>query len=160
VTPVIGYTKHFRYTAGSGSPYTGPTPGVPCFAGLVTVWTAIQVDLSAFAGQSIQIRWRFGSDAGTVREGWYVDNVRITAPQVANPDPVVPTGLTIRKLSNGDIFLSWNADGNSYYRVYSSSNSNGPFDTFVGSSTTTSLTFTPGVSDMKMFYVVVGWDGN
>src|SRR5690606_15794712 len=33
------------------------------------------VDLSAYAGQSVQLRWRLGTDSSFGREGWYVDDV-------------------------------------------------------------------------------------
>lgn len=40
------------------------------------------VDLSAYAGQSVQLRWRLGTDTSVSREGWYVDDVRVHACQV------------------------------------------------------------------------------
>jgi hypothetical protein len=35
------------------------------------------VDLSEWAGQSVQLRWRFATDSSTSTEGWYVDDVRV-----------------------------------------------------------------------------------
>lgn len=35
------------------------------------------VDLSEWAGQSVQLRWRFATDSSTATEGWYVDDVRV-----------------------------------------------------------------------------------
>jgi hypothetical protein len=40
--------------------------------------------LSAYAGQTVQIRWRFSSDPGFEEEGFYLDNVRI--PNSVDPD--------------------------------------------------------------------------
>ena len=34
------------------------------------------VDLSEWAGQSVQLRWRYASDSSVTNEGWYVDDVR------------------------------------------------------------------------------------
>lgn len=76
VTPTTGYPKRFRTVAGGGNPYTGPMPGQPCYAGAIP-WTAQTMDLAAYAGQTIQIRFRFGSDSGTNREGWYVDDIQV-----------------------------------------------------------------------------------
>jgi hypothetical protein len=76
VFPNPSYPKHFRTTAGGGSPYTGPMPGLACYAGTLP-WAMQTVDLGAYANQTIQIRFRFGSDASTGREGWYVDDIQI-----------------------------------------------------------------------------------
>jgi hypothetical protein len=76
VTPVGGYNKVTRCTAGSGNPYTGPfTCRTPCFSGTID-WTEVVCDLSGYSG-NIQIRFRFGSDNGGGLEGWYVDDVRV-----------------------------------------------------------------------------------
>ncbi|CAM2065017.1 S8 family serine peptidase [Sulfidibacter corallicola] len=39
---------------------------------------AFSHDLSAFAGSSVQIRWRFSSDGGAEEEGFYLDDIQIT----------------------------------------------------------------------------------
>jgi len=46
-----------------GSPYTG--------------------SLSAYAGQSVKLRWRFSSDGGVSSAGWWVDDVAITNTLIA-----------------------------------------------------------------------------
>ena len=38
--------------------------------------------LAAYAGQTIKLRWRFSSDAGLTRAGWWVDDVAITNAQL------------------------------------------------------------------------------
>jgi uncharacterized repeat protein (TIGR01451 family) len=48
-------------------------------------WQDLSVDLSAFAGQSIWLRFLFQSDFSVVFRGWYVDDVRISVePSVNN----------------------------------------------------------------------------
>jgi len=42
-------------------------------------WTKAVVDLAPYAGQTIQLRFRLGSDTGTGREGWYIDDVEVTS---------------------------------------------------------------------------------
>ncbi len=54
-------------------------------AGSQTSWRDIQVDLTQFAGQDIQIAFRFSSDASVVNSGWYVDDLQI---DVNRPDPL------------------------------------------------------------------------
>lgn len=42
------------------------------------------VNLSAYAGQSVQLRWRFVSDNGTSVNGWYVDDILVKNEAVVN----------------------------------------------------------------------------
>src|SRR5690606_37046945 len=58
------------------------------------------VDLSSYAGQTVQLRWRLASDSSVGREGWYVDDIRVegcssdgnfadlSLSVMAAPDPV------------------------------------------------------------------------
>jgi subtilisin family serine protease len=151
--PVGGYLRGFR-SGRSGGPYTGPMPGRPCFAGKLD-WACYQVDLSAYAGQTIRVRFRFGSDnVGLSLEGWYVDDIMIRgeAPSetLQSIDDVVvvpqPTGAT----------LYWNRPftGSDYYVIY---RSNSPaFVPAAGDSVgwTTDTLFTDTFSARCAFYVV------
>ncbi|MBL0062969.1 MAG: immune inhibitor A [bacterium] len=83
IAPIGDYPKDFRYLSGSGNPVTGPQPGAPCYAGIVTLWTEAAFDLSAYAGSTVQFRWRFSTDAGTTREGWCVDDIRVVGAPIA-----------------------------------------------------------------------------
>jgi len=51
--------------------------GTPCFAGSGGWQTAV-FDLSAYAGRTVVIRFHFGSDSNTGKEGWYIDDVAVT----------------------------------------------------------------------------------
>jgi hypothetical protein len=42
-------------------------------------WINSVVDVTDYAGQSVQFRWRLGSDGSVGKEGWYVDDVRVQA---------------------------------------------------------------------------------
>lgn len=42
-------------------------------------WTKSVVDLTPYVGQTVQFRFRLGSDTGTSREGWYVDDIQVTS---------------------------------------------------------------------------------
>jgi hypothetical protein len=66
-----------------------PLSGRPGWTGALTIWTEVTVDLSAYAGSAAQIRWRIGCDASMGAEGWFVDDVQITAPLPPNPAPVI-----------------------------------------------------------------------
>jgi len=71
LTPDGGYP--YRIVENPASPFE---PDTPCFAG-TGGWERVTVDLSAHAGAEADIRFRFGSDAYVVDEGWYIDDVRI-----------------------------------------------------------------------------------
>ncbi|KPJ50791.1 hypothetical protein AMJ40_01765 [candidate division TA06 bacterium DG_26] len=65
-----------------GYPYTiiggaeGPFPeGTPCFSGTYG-WSDTEFDLSGYSGQ-VRFRFRFGSDMGVAKEGWYIDDITI-----------------------------------------------------------------------------------
>ncbi len=155
VAPVGGYPKTFRWMRGGGNPATGPMRGMPCWAQDLT-WMQVAVDLSSFAGQSIQLRYRFGSDAGTGYEGWYVDDVLITA----FGEPVTEvTGVVIVAEGN-DLHLFWDPDDNYGYRIYDDADPMGHFTNFVGETTANDFVVVGGAAsaDTK-FYIVRGWDG-
>ncbi|MBU1935873.1 S8 family serine peptidase, partial [bacterium] len=115
VAPNSGYPKTFRWESGGGNPATGPMLGQPCWADN-PAWEQIIVDLDSYAGQDIQLRYRFGSDAGGTNEGWYVDDVLITG--FGTVSVTEPTGFVIL-VDGTDLKLSWDADSNYGYRVYS-----------------------------------------
>jgi len=61
-------------TSNAFSPFD---PDTPCFVD-TTGWEAVGVNLSAYANQSIQLRFRFGADLYTVDEGWRLDNLTVS----------------------------------------------------------------------------------
>ena len=64
--------------------YGNPLGGNPGWCGLQD-WTNTVVDLSAYAGQDVQLRFSQGTDASIGLEGWYVDDFSVTACE-AKPD--------------------------------------------------------------------------
>jgi hypothetical protein len=76
----------------NGTIYAGfgnPLGGLQAWTGDLTEWTEVSVDLSSFAGQSAQFRWRFGADSSVSDVGWYIDDVQVTSPLPPNPAPVL-----------------------------------------------------------------------
>ena len=58
------------------------------YTGIGTAWEEADFDLSAWAGQTVQIRFRFISDNSVTAEGWYVDDFwcsPVTAVAEQNP---------------------------------------------------------------------------
>uniref|UniRef100_A0A7V3UZE6 Omp28-related outer membrane protein n=1 Tax=candidate division WOR-3 bacterium TaxID=2052148 RepID=A0A7V3UZE6_UNCW3 len=57
------------------------------FTGTSGGWEQVQLDLSAFQGQTVQLRFRFISDANTLGEGWYLDDLTCGMPLAINEVP-------------------------------------------------------------------------
>ncbi|MBN1556927.1 MAG: S8 family serine peptidase, partial [Lentisphaerae bacterium] len=78
-----GGAAFFQVTPEGGYPYlvhehanSTWTEEIRLFAG-TGGWQRAAVDLSAYAGRDAVIRFRFGSDWNTRREGWYIDDVAL-----------------------------------------------------------------------------------
>jgi hypothetical protein len=83
LVPLTGYNKFFRAQAGSGAPATHNFPGqTPCYSG-VFMWEEAVFDLAAYNGLTVRLAFHFGSDNGGSMEGWYVDDLRLAAPDDA-----------------------------------------------------------------------------
>lgn len=83
LTPVGGYDG----TARSGN---AGIPGEPCFTGYNNdFWQQEMFDLSAYAGNTVMIRFHFGSDGSVYRAGWYIDDVRIRSSDVDDAAPTI-----------------------------------------------------------------------
>ncbi|KPK70276.1 hypothetical protein AMJ82_03445, partial [candidate division TA06 bacterium SM23_40] len=94
IMPEEGYTHAIR--PGSDNPLPG---GTMVYSGSFG-WTQAMFDLAAYSGQTVQFRFRFASDWGVNREGWYIDDVLIAGqPAVTvmvEPDAYeVPRGGTL-----------------------------------------------------------------
>ena len=66
---------------GNTTATSNPLVGLQAWCDSTTprVYADTLVDLSSYAGSSVQLRWRQGSDASVGKEGWYVDDVRVNA---------------------------------------------------------------------------------
>ena len=77
------------YTGSLSTAYENPLGGRMAWTGNLVTWTEVTVDLSSFAGQSVNIRWRLGCDSSLGADGWYIDNVRIASPLPLAPAPAL-----------------------------------------------------------------------
>ena len=63
--------------------YIGNSSGFP------TTWQPATIDLSAYGGLTVLLRWNFTSDSGSggslTSPGWYVDDIQVTNVQLAGP---------------------------------------------------------------------------
>jgi len=66
------------YNGSISSSYSNPLGGRAAWTGF-SDWTTTTVQLPAAAGDSVQLRWRFGSDSSYGGIGWYVDSITLSA---------------------------------------------------------------------------------
>lgn len=69
------------------------------FGSTLGKWIQESIDLSAYAGQTVQLAFRFGSGGNTPTAGWYVDDISL----LSAPDFTVPTNQVI---SYGQVFTN------------------------------------------------------
>ena len=68
---------NFSYNTEKISSWNRGIPKEKGWTGNFTKWRNVVFDLSPFSGDTIRIRWHFGSDYKTEYAGWYIDDVVI-----------------------------------------------------------------------------------
>jgi hypothetical protein len=101
ITPNGGY-PHLVYP-NAASPFEADTP---CY-GQTSGWEQATFDLSAYTGRAI-IRFQFGSDGYVTEEGWYIDDVEVTADLASvkiDPEDMrpVPVAFALRIASRNPV---------------------------------------------------------
>jgi hypothetical protein len=87
-----------------------------------TAFDAAIVNLDDYAGQSVQLRWRIGTDSAVGNDGWWIDQVSVqscvpagsTPAITVSPDaldstqtPDTTTSQTLTISNTGDVDLTW-----------------------------------------------------
>jgi len=104
--PQLSFWHWFNIVGGDGGrvqikPRGGAwTDASTLFVGVANAWNRNLVDLAPFAGQVVQVGFRFGSDYGNEAAGWYIDDVAL-ATFVPNPLALGGT-VTNHFTANGD----------------------------------------------------------
>lgn len=90
-----GYTATLSTT---GSPTTrNPLAGRRAWSGTSPGFVKVVVNLTdtaKYAGHSLRVRWRLGTDSSTASAGWYVDDVTLSG--IGDPPPVPLQGTQFR----------------------------------------------------------------
>lgn len=94
--------------------YGNPIGGRQAWCGDPQGWLHSVADLDAFAGSTVQFRFRLGTDQSVGREGWYVDDVAVQSCQVTHaanlgPDSVAdvaPGGVVTHTFSLANLGLT------------------------------------------------------
>ena len=77
--------------------------GMPVYEGVSSNWKQEQISLSAYANQSIKLKFELRSDVGLVADGWYVDDIGIMVYSAVPVELVSFTG----NISGGMVNLDW-----------------------------------------------------
>ena len=79
LTPEGGYPSAIDH----GGALCGIAEGDGAFTGVNQLtWSAHTIDLAAYAGQSVKLRWLYRTDSEQARAGWFVDDIALTHAQV------------------------------------------------------------------------------
>jgi thermitase len=116
--PVGGYP--YRITPNTNSPFAAHRP---CFGGVTGGWQAVEFDLAAYAGETVQVRFRFGTDRYVEERGWFIDDIMVTwgaawleAPAggtvAGGASAVVELRLNALELTPGTYRGAWTARSN------------------------------------------------
>ena len=80
ITPDGGYPGDFSQTGNPPFNVCGFPASQGAFNGTTGgAFETVTADLSAFAGQSVRLRWSLSTDPGAEEEGFYLDDVQVTA---------------------------------------------------------------------------------
>jgi hypothetical protein len=91
ITPLGGYTHTILQNPDSPFPIAAPV-----WSGQSGDFVQATFNLSAFAGQTVRVRWILGSDAFVGGEGWYVDDVTVQSDGGTPTDvPVTPVSFAL-----------------------------------------------------------------
>jgi bacillopeptidase F (M6 metalloprotease family) len=57
--------------------HSNPAAGLDAWCGDPQAWMNSIVDLSAYAGQTVQLRFRLATDSSVGKPGWWIDDIRV-----------------------------------------------------------------------------------
>lgn len=105
LTPAGGYPD---MVSNDGNACSTPlSSGSPAFSSEAQfTWQQKSVNLAAYAGQTVKLAWRYGSDIAVNGEGWYVDDIALTHAQI--PGSCTSNVLFIDGFASGT-FGAWSA---------------------------------------------------
>jgi len=100
---VLSPTYDGIITGGSVYAYQNATHGI-------RPWTQVTADLSAYAGNTVKIRFHFITNNDGFRlYGWYIDDVTLSGNLLDTQAPTSPTGLSQSNVDQTSFTLSWTA---------------------------------------------------
>ena len=77
------------------NPIAGELGAVMAWCDPAQDWMSASVDLSSWAGNTVQLRWRLGSDSAAGNDGWWIDDVSVVACEPPPPMPAIVVTKTV-----------------------------------------------------------------
>jgi choice-of-anchor B domain-containing protein len=96
LTPVGGYPGSIVNTGNA----CGIAPGQLVFNGTQSGFAQRSVDLAAYDGQAVRLRWQYSTDTSVNNGGWFVDDIAVTHVQV--PSACSSSVVLIADFEEGD----------------------------------------------------------
>jgi hypothetical protein len=90
------------YNVTISSSYSNPLGGREGWGGDQTGFGRVVVDLSAFDGQTVMIRWRMGCDSSAGDGPWLIDDIMVTDAGVAGPCTTAEPAFFADGFESGD----------------------------------------------------------
>lgn len=87
IAPVGGYP--YRIVPNPDSPFEANRP---CLGGVTGGWQEVSFDLAEYTGETVHVRFRFGSDGYVQKRGWFIDDILLTWAQ---PWLIAPAGGSV-----------------------------------------------------------------
>lgn len=94
--PLNGYPSNFAQTGNPPINACGYDASQGAFGGASSGFEDVSHDLSAYAGQTVQIRWSFSTDPGYEEEGFYLDDLIYSNVHTPNVCSTVPNDLIFK----------------------------------------------------------------
>ncbi len=77
------------YDGAISTQYSNPLGGMNAWCGNPRDWENYIIDLNAWAGQTVQFRWRVGTDTSVAATGWHVDDIKVQACETEVKDDTI-----------------------------------------------------------------------
>ena len=97
-------------------------PHEPCFSGSSSSWEYVTFNLTEYAGNTIMIRWHFGSDGSVTKPGWYIDDVHVSGNYERENNTIVYQDTEILSIDAYEteyvtFYPAWNVTQNGFYSI-------------------------------------------
>jgi len=146
------------YTGVIDSSYSSPLAGRLAYSSVSNGFVSTRVNLSAFTGSAVQLRWRMASDSSVAASGWIIDDVDIyTCKGAVNSLPVARAGsdITINSAVSVNLNANSSSDADANIASYTWEQVGGKLVSLSGSSSATASFTAPTGNRVLTFKLTV-----
>jgi hypothetical protein len=110
---------YYNGTISSG--YQNPLAGKKAFSGRVQSWVQVTVNLTNWVGNTVKVRFNFGSDDSITYLGWYIDDVVVkgikNVIEIEKYNQTQPTNAVLTQGQSVDLQWSYDFAETGRYRI-------------------------------------------